>query len=100
MSNSNQIISSSTYNDSQWHHLLGTFDGTNGKLFIDGKLIDTKSYSGGSNNELIVIGGDDSSSTYRPFQGQIDDVRIFNYALTAEQVKQTMNEGSAIRFGE
>jgi hypothetical protein len=26
--------------------------------------------------------------------------RVYNYALTAEQVKQVMNEGSAIRFGD
>lgn len=34
------------------------------------------------------------------FQGQLDDVRIYNYPLTAEQIKQTMNNGAAIRFGE
>ncbi|KKU99193.1 MAG: hypothetical protein UY33_C0035G0016, partial [Candidatus Amesbacteria bacterium GW2011_GWA1_48_9] len=29
--------------------------------------------------------------------GQIDDVKIFNYALTAQQVKTVYNEG-AVRF--
>ena len=33
------------------------------------------------------------------FNGQIDDVRIFNYALTGTQVKTLFNENSAIRFG-
>lgn len=31
-------------------------------------------------------------------QGQLDDVRVYNYALTATQVKLLMNEG-AVRFG-
>ncbi|KKQ66701.1 MAG: hypothetical protein US86_C0004G0019 [Candidatus Daviesbacteria bacterium GW2011_GWA2_38_24] len=30
--------------------------------------------------------------------GQIDDARVYNYALTASQVKLLMNEG-AVRFG-
>jgi len=32
------------------------------------------------------------------FSGQIDDAKIFNYALTATQVKTLYNDG-AIRFG-
>lgn len=31
--------------------------------------------------------------------GQIDDTRIFNYALTAVQVRQVYNEGFGTRFG-
>jgi len=33
------------------------------------------------------------------FNGLIDDVKIFNYALTANQVKTVYNEGAAVRFG-
>ena len=36
-------------------------------------------------------------STY--FSGQIDDVQIFNYALTATQVKQLYNQNAGVRFG-
>ncbi len=31
--------------------------------------------------------------------GQIDDPRIYNYTLTAGQVKLLMNQGAAIRYG-
>ena len=37
------------------------------------------------------------SSTY--FDGQIDDVRIFNYALGAAQVRKVYNENAAVRYG-
>jgi len=33
------------------------------------------------------------------FSGQIDDVRIYNYALTKQQIQQVFNQGSAVRFG-
>jgi len=32
--------------------------------------------------------------------GLIDDVRIYNYALSPEQVATVKNEGAAMRFGE
>jgi hypothetical protein len=32
------------------------------------------------------------------FNGQIDDARIFSYALTPQQIKTVINEG-AVRFG-
>jgi len=35
-----------------------------------------------------------------PFNGQLDDIRLYNYALSDQQVNQAMNNGSAIRFGE
>jgi hypothetical protein len=34
----------------------------------------------------------------REFEGLIDEVKIFNYALTAQQVKDIMNDGT-VRFG-
>jgi hypothetical protein len=43
----------------------------------------------------LTIGKANSAFT----NGQIDDVRIYNYALSAGQVKNIMNEGSAVRYG-
>jgi hypothetical protein len=33
------------------------------------------------------------------FNGKIDDVRVYNYALTATQVRTLLNDNSAVRFG-
>ncbi|RMH16730.1 MAG: LamG domain-containing protein, partial [Gammaproteobacteria bacterium] len=40
-----------------------------------------------------------SSAPQNVFDGQIDDVRIYNYPLGDNQIKAIMNEGSAVRFG-
>jgi hypothetical protein len=42
--------------------------------------------------------GDRSNNT-EPFEGQIDDVQIYNYVLTPLQIKMLYNQNSAIRFG-
>ena len=40
-----------------------------------------------------------SVSNQHPFDGKIDDVKIFNYALTNYQLLTEFNQGSAVRFG-
>lgn len=87
------------YNDGNWHHAVGTFDGSNVKLYVDGNLITTTSaatsiaYSGGG---VAIARDGDNAATY--FSGQMDDVRLYNYALTLKQVQLMMNEG-AVRYG-
>jgi len=70
-----------------WHHLVGTFDGTNMRLYIDHGLIDTLSNPGSINSSGmdLNIGRrgtlDDSFS-----DGLIDEVRIYSRALTADEI--------------
>lgn len=100
--NTNYSISTgATVNDNQWHNIITVYK-RNGNLtkYIDGKIDSTpvdisssSSTSVNTNNEFIVGGG--VSTQF--FGGLIDDVRIYNYALTSEQVKQVYN-GGAINF--
>ena len=88
---------------STWTHILGTYDGTavigGLKLYLNGVRVDdtdssTGTYNGMSNTTQYVSIGQ-GSGLYA--NGQIDDVRIFNYALTPAQVK-TDYTGGAVRF--
>lgn len=97
------VTSNSYINDNQWHHILGTWDGNTINVYIDGKLDGFKNYSGviNSNQATPLYFAKHPYAGFEDyFTGQIDDVRIYNYALTAEQVKQVMNEGSVVRFGD
>ena len=67
------------------------------QIYINGALKTTGSAGSGntateSNN--LLIGG----TTTNNFDGQIDDFQLFNYTLTAVQVK-TLYTGGAVRFG-
>jgi hypothetical protein len=92
------ITSNSSYNDHLWHQVIITVDTItkSGKMYIDGNYIKSDTYSGNilNNNANMTLGGQGSNYS---FNGQIDDVRIYNYALTDEQIKQVYN-GGAINF--
>jgi hypothetical protein len=95
-----------TVNDNIWHHIAMTSDSSGSKLYIDGELDASSSYYvgqvAGSYEQATCIGFKCRPTTtdIEFFPGQIDDVRMYNYALTNEQIKNVMNEGSALRFGQ
>jgi Concanavalin A-like lectin/glucanases superfamily/IPT/TIG domain len=87
--------------DGMWHHVAGTWDGSTIRVYVDGHEDGTGvSFSGtlrsGQTNSAFIGRSQNVDPGY--FQGQIDDVRLYNYALTPEQIRQAMNEGSVVHF--
>ena len=77
------------------HHDVATFkNGTTMKIYMDGvyKTQRTSTSASTGTGGTFTIAGATSD-----FNGQIDDVRIYNYALTATQVK-TLYNGGAVNF--
>lgn len=72
-----------------WHHVAGTYDGSEVKLYIDGALEASLAYTGSiaSSTHSVNIGSNAEVSG-RFYDGAIDDVRIYDNALTAGQVLQ------------
>jgi hypothetical protein len=74
-------------NDGQWHHAVGTYDGSQICLYVDGKLDVSSTASGTINiNSQPVYIGVNSERPNRFWNGLIDDVRLYSYALTADEV--------------
>ncbi|MBU1000890.1 LamG domain-containing protein, partial [Patescibacteria group bacterium] len=89
-----QLEGDITINDGNWHHIVGTYDETTLKLYVDGILDDSStSYSGNmtTNAASVAIGARSSSTDY--FIGSIDEVRIYKRALTADEVKAQYTQG-------
>ena len=88
--------------DGKWHHYVGIFDGDKLYLYIDGTLKGWKDTSltdiRDSSNPLQIGRGWSSSNPY--FSGLIDEVKIFPYALTDEEVKELYNQGKATLLGK
>jgi hypothetical protein len=85
-----------------WNHLMMIFDGTTLKTYHNGILKDSisASYTKEATGELHIGDLDYTAGAETGlFVGQIDDVRVYNYALTGTQIKTLFNENSAIRFG-
>lgn len=72
-----------------WHDIAGTFDGKNVKLFIDGKEVASTEYTGSitTNSYPVTIGGDAQEN--RRSNAVIDNVRIYNRALSLDELKNT-----------
>lgn len=94
-----QYGNSTTVADGNWHHIAVTHSGTTVRFYLDGKPDGTTTAGNRTNNSANDLRISQETEGTRTFNGQIDDVRIFNYALTANQVRNLFNEGSAVRFG-
>lgn len=69
-----------------WHHLAGTYDGTNLKLYIDGTLEATNAYSGSIARSIFSVNIGRNAQTGQFYKGVIDDVRIYNRTLTSDEI--------------
>ena len=78
----------------EWHQWVGTYDGSQSKLYLNGVLKNTVSLTGTvvpDATGLMLIGGDDGYS--RSINGQMGPVRIYDTALTAEQILEDYEAG-------
>ena len=80
----------SNINLNTWYHYVFVLDSSGGKIYVNGQLISTHSWTGTpaacSNNFLWKIGGQYDSSVW--FNGKIDDIGIWNRALTSSEIQQ------------
>ena len=71
-----------------WVHVAGTYDGTTMRLYINGAL--DKSLSGppsiATNDLNLTIGAQSDGATYF-LLGQLDEVRVYNRALSAAEIE-------------
>ena len=94
----NMTASSSTYNDGNWHHVVVTSNQTTYYTYVDGSQIRTwsapvQTYSGGSPTPTI---GAADGGTANYFDGEIDQVRIFNKQISASEVTTLYQENSLV----
>lgn len=75
-----------------WYHIVATYDGTNKKMYINGSWDKTVASTGNiSGNSYQFNIGQRNSDDY--FNGIIDEVRIYNRALTQAEVTALYNAG-------
>jgi hypothetical protein len=73
----------------KWIHVVGVWDGKNAKVYVNGIEENRSADGSGSVNsatENLYIG--QGYALNRPFNGSIDEVRIYNRALAPAEVKQ------------
>ncbi|MFA6570067.1 MAG: LamG domain-containing protein [Bacteroidota bacterium] len=86
---SKEIIS-----DNKWHFCVALYDRRNVKIYLDGILSNSNicTQDMDSNNESLLIGNDPNPSFISFFKGAIDDIRIYNTALTEQEIEVLFKE--------
>ncbi len=85
-----QTTGGATLAANTWTHLTGTYDGATIRLYVNGVQVASRAQTApmATNNDLLSIGG--SSVWGEWFAGRLDELRIYNRALTAAEIQADM----------
>jgi len=83
----------------EWIHIAGTFDGNVIKCYINGEVAETEDANAivilsQDTNDLAI--GNMSDDDRAPFRGTIDDVRVYNYGLSEEEIGYIAADGEKV----
>jgi hypothetical protein len=78
--------------EGQWHHVVMTRSSGTIRFYVDGVATSNFSTAAPRNATAFRIGAAQAATEIRYFQGSIDNVGIFNRALSANQVEQLYSE--------
>jgi hypothetical protein len=94
--NGNAQTNASTFNVNTWYHLTAVYNGTAQFLYVNGTLVSTTNSPGSTAptytfparfGTMFYNGGFGSTpANYNPFNGSLDEVRIYNRALSAAEI--------------
>jgi len=107
----NWLIGKTSLDEGRWYHVAGVYDGKERRIYINGKLDAAKPAKGAiGNGRDFAIGASRIKSsrkrTYKtgekvsyqvaePFAGVIDEVKVWNRAISAKEVARAANENHA-----
>ena len=73
----------------RWYHVAAVYDGTQMRLYRDGSEVASRSKSGGislSRGVPVALGNQPKGAGSRPFDGLLDDVRVYGRALSSSEI--------------
>lgn len=81
---------------STWHHIVGTWDGSTARVYVDGVLVDSLTSGSGPGSSMadLHIGADPAFPGSRDFKGLLDEVAIWSRTLSAAEIKAAYLMGS------
>jgi len=98
--------SQNRFDDGAWHHVVGTFDGTVQRLYLDNQQLGHSSHSWvgrvAENTYDLTIAGNRSDPDPKfgevgaSFDGLIDEVMIFNRALSPDEIRQLYESAGVV----
>jgi hypothetical protein len=74
-----------------WTHVAAAFDGTTVRIYINGVEQASGAFSFGAKTDAAILIGCDSLTGYNGFNGAIDEVRIYDTALSPAEIQRLMS---------
>jgi len=84
-----------TATDGEWHHVAGTYDMANATTYIDGSVEAEPAFSGEPDLSPGPLNIGDCPGYPYAVNGIIDDVAVFNVALSQDEITEIMENGLA-----
>ena len=76
-----------------WYHFAATYDGSIEEFYVNGSLYAQGGYTGFNlDPDPITIGSQRRVDPECPFDGELDELRIWSYARSAEQIAASYNQ--------
>jgi hypothetical protein len=78
-----------------WVHYVGTYNGSTIALYKDGVFVQSSAFGGGVSTGMneLNIGNNRASPSDGYFNGNLDDITIYNTALTANEAREIYRLG-------
>lgn len=93
---SHGVFDAGTVKQGEWYMVAGVWDGSTAYVYINGEPVGTTSSTGSINDtsSTVSIGRRNYSGSEDYFDGHIDDVRIYDYALSLSEVFELYQWGT------
>jgi len=91
-----QTAASTPIQINDWYHVLGTFDGKDIKMYVDGDLKGQRAFGNKittTNNDLVIGRDSRACCNTRSSALSFDEVVLFNRAVSDKEVKEVMEGG-------
>ena len=87
------LETSNSFNENEWYHVAGVFDGASMKIYVNGILENTSNAQAGNINyadSWLSIGMYKDDNETNAFDGSLDEVRIWSVARSESEIRSTM----------
>jgi hypothetical protein len=91
----NTVVTANPISANTWHFIVGVYNGSTMKIYLDGNQIASANQSGNipSGGDLSIGCYKNCSSTFS-FSGQLDDIRIYNRAINEQEIQSLYFENA------
>ena len=97
------LVDTASLGDDVWHYIVGTYDGASMRAYLDGQEVGPLATTGSITATTVPLRiGARKVGAAIDFQyaGRIDEVRIYNKALTASKIKELFSGSTPVPPGQ